>query len=119
MIRSLDLDKILKLVEESLPSPIGKEKLNQTPFLKDKKLIEKTLKEVSEVKELLNYFKFVLSNIPDITPILRKAEKEGNLLSIDEFIELISFLDGVKELKKLLPLCEKRNLTLITKTFLS
>ena len=88
-LKVLEFDKIKKMLSSRCLSDWGKELCVALFPYKDKEIIEKEIREVTELKEILLYEeRFPLSSIRDIRESLKKAEIEGIYLEPGELLDI-------------------------------
>ncbi|KPL03143.1 MAG: hypothetical protein AMJ73_07660 [candidate division Zixibacteria bacterium SM1_73] len=88
-LKVLEFDKIKKILSSRCLSDWGKELCVALFPYKDKEIIEKEIREVTELKEILLYEeRFPLSSIRDIRESLKKAEIEGIYLEPGELLDI-------------------------------
>ncbi|MFQ5823615.1 MAG: endonuclease MutS2 [bacterium] len=85
----LEFDKILSYLVQFAISSMGKEKIEQIVFMTNKDEIEIALKEVSELKAILDYDDtFPLDPIWDLRKALEIAGIEGNYLDAETLVRI-------------------------------
>jgi DNA mismatch repair protein MutS2 len=88
-LKVLEFDKIRNMLSSRCLSDWGKELCGSLFPYKDKQTIEKEIREVTELKEILLYEeRFPLSSIKDIRGSLKKAEIEGIFLEPKELLNI-------------------------------
>ena len=81
----LEFDKIIEHLIHLPVSPLGQKHVQELERLTDLSLIEKKLKQVTELRDILDFDDpFPISGLKDITPEIDKIQLEGSYLSPEE-----------------------------------
>jgi DNA mismatch repair protein MutS2 len=93
-IRTLEFDKILKLIANYAKSEISKKNILSIKPLDDHELIIERQKQTNEIQKLINEGdKLLISPFNDITPLLTKLKPEDSFLEGSELLEFVNFFE--------------------------
>jgi DNA mismatch repair protein MutS2 len=108
-LKVLEFDKIKKMLSSRCLSDWGKELSLSISPSKDKEIIEKEIRETTELKEILLYEeRFPLSTMKDIRESLKKSEIEGVYLEPKELLNIGEILAISKALLKFIKSKEEK-----------
>ena len=121
LFHALEFDTIISKVSEQALSNPGKEKIENLSPITDPVLLEKELKRVTEMRDILRYDDpFPLDEFADLRPLLKRAEIEGSFLRPEDFLALNRFLSIARKIKAYFldrahkyPLLEKKTRELV------
>lgn len=99
-IEVLELEKIMKDVEEQADTFLGQKVISEINPVKNLDYIKERLQEVTQAKKIYNdYSKPPFGGIRDVREYLKKADKEI-VLSISELIDIESTVGAFKNIRK-------------------
>lgn len=100
-LSQLDFPKIVEQIRLQLVTPFGQEQLKQLDISTDRAIVEKRLKEVSEMMELLNSgYHIPLGGLTDFRKYLEKIKPKNAFLDPQELIEIKSNLRLLGEISR-------------------
>lgn len=112
-LSSLEYYDILNLLKGFASSELGRRECGGIRPLSDLQQVEKLLTEVTELKELLEGGTDIpLHGIEDIEPIVRRAQREGSMLTPQELLEVAASVRVSSSLKRFFRHLEERFATL-------
>jgi DNA mismatch repair protein MutS2 len=98
-LKVLEFDRIRQMLRGHCLSQMGKELAISISPTKDREIVEKEIRQTTELKEILLYEeRFPLSSMPDIRQSLKKAQTEGVLLEPKELLDIAQILNVSKSL---------------------
>lgn len=98
-LKVLEFDRIREMLANHCLSQMGKELAIFISPTRDREIVEKEIRQTTELKEILLYEeRFPLSSMPDIRQSLKKAQMEGVLLESKELLDIAQILNVSKSL---------------------
>lgn len=89
----LEFEKILSRIKTYIYSGLGEERCENISFITDKEALRLELDKTSEMKDILTREEYLqLDGLRDIRKTLSKLNIEGNYISSEEFLSILTFL---------------------------
>lgn len=89
IVQLLEFDKIAAALRERATSALGRERLDAIEFSHDRKVVQRRLDEVTELRQLLDSDEgFPLDQVWDLRPALRRASAPGTYLGPEELLQI-------------------------------
>ncbi len=101
VIKTLEFDNIRQHLADCAATYLGRERAHALSPSRDVSQIQQALTQTTEFRDLIDYEKTPpLANIPDMEPILKKANIQGSLLHPEECLGIMRLLQVVHALQR-------------------
>ncbi len=106
----LEFDKIIKKIKNYSFSELSNELFLNIPSYTTRNEIEKELKKVLQVKELIEINSFPdLTGLRDVRDLIEKSKIKGSIILPDKFIWVLNFLKISRNVKQIISSINKKN----------
>jgi DNA mismatch repair protein MutS2 len=108
--RKLEFDKIIEKIQKYAFSELSSELFLNIPFYTERFDIEKELKKVLQVKELIEINSFPdLTGLRDIRDLVEKSKIKNSVILSDKFLWILIFLKISRNVKQVIGSVNKSN----------
>ncbi len=103
---ALEFNKVVEAIAQKCVSETGRSRLKNSRPFSDAKALQKTLEQISELREIyLTDGGFPIWDFTDVRILFAKIEPQESFLEIEQFVKLQDFLELTAEIKQF----EKKN----------